>query len=145
MAYLIPGSLQLHSDVRNLVVILLGFHSYRHVPHVHFMHCIYKHPIHAYSIPLMATAILQQDMKGSLQSFSSITRNGKIVSSEISGSELRVLDRNLKLERLKLIKPLNFWKFAMNLWEKLRKNCCWVICPKRLTAFHSAVQCCIII
>lgn len=54
---------------------------------------MYKHPLHACSIseahPLMATAVLQLHRKGSLQSFSSITRNGKIVSNETSGSEMR--------------------------------------------------------
>lgn len=85
--------LWLHSDVRNLVVMLLRSHSYRLVPHVRFVHCMYKHPLHACSIQeqvlLMATAVLQQHRKGSLQSFSSIMRNGKIISNEISGSEMR--------------------------------------------------------
>lgn len=85
--------LWLHSDVRNLVVMLLRSHSYRLLPHVRFVHCMYKHPLHACSIQeqvlLMATAVLQHHRKGSLQSFSSIMRNGKIISNEISGSEMR--------------------------------------------------------
>jgi len=37
----------------------------------------------------MATAVLQQHRKGSLQSFSSMARNRKIISNEVSGPEMR--------------------------------------------------------